>query len=237
MDKIHHISELIQIAEKLPSDDWVGGWFYRGQSNKEWDLIPKAFRPPYSGDSFDFKFKMWLKNSHNYPEMDYSSEIEAMAIAQHHGFPTKLLDWTSNILIAAFFACCENFEQDAKIFAYFPTQYIYLGKEIGPIEIKRIVAYQPKPVSARLKSQSGCFTFHKEESFKIENEYFEPGRHDTLKEWVIPADKKAMFLHMLDRLSINYRNLFPDLDGLSKHFCLQDEIDVRRRLTMGDADS
>ncbi|MDN3639079.1 FRG domain-containing protein [Simiduia curdlanivorans] len=225
MIKIVQASYLLKIAEDLPSDDYVGGWFYRGQSNKDWGLEPKAFRSPYlEGDGFDFKFKMWLKHSHNYSGMDYSNEIEAMAIAQHHGFATKLLDWTSNILIAAFFACSDNFESDAKIIAYFPTQYIYLDDEMAPVEIENAVGFQPKAVAARLKSQSGCFTYHKEEAFKIENKYFGPGQHDTLYEWIIPREHKIEILKTLDRLSINYRTLFPDLDGLSKHFCLQDEI-------------
>jgi hypothetical protein len=225
---IHHLSDLIKIAEQLPSDDYVGGWFYRGQSDKKWQLEPKANRRPYSeGDSFEFKFKMWLKHSHNYPGIEYSNEFEAMAIAQHHGFATKLLDWSSNILTAAFFACSENLKEDAKIFAYFPIQYIYLdNNQMAPIEIKRVVGYQPKSVTNRLKTQSGCFTYHKEDDFKIENEFFEPGQHNTLGEWVIPANRKPSFLHILDRLAVNHKTLFPDLDGLSKHFCLQDEIRV-----------
>tara|TARA_R100000935_G_scaffold56407_1_gene87883 strand:- start:273 stop:959 length:687 start_codon:yes stop_codon:yes gene_type:complete len=225
MDVIHQVSDLLKIAEELPSDDYVGGWFYRGQSDKNWDLAPKAFREPYcNGDSFDFKFKMWLKFSHNYPGMVYANEIEAMAIAQHHGFATKLLDWSSNILTAAFFACSDNLDSDAKIIAYFPTQYIYLDEKISPVELKGVVAYQAKPVADRLKSQSGCFTYHKEKKFQIENSFFIPGNHHTLKEWIIPSECKVSILKMLDRLSINYRTLFPDLDGLSKHFCLQDEI-------------
>jgi hypothetical protein len=224
--EIQSLSDLIQIAEALPSDDYVGGWFYRGQSDAAWELEPKAHRRPYSeGDRFEFKFKMWLKQSHNYPGMQYSNEVEAMAIAQHHGFASKLLDWSSNILTAAFFACSGNLKKDAKIFAYFPTQYIYLEDNLmAPGEIKRVVAYQPKSVTNRLKAQCGCFTYHKESDFKIENEFFIPGDHDTLGEWVIPANKKSSFLHMLDRLAINYKTLFPDLDGLSKHYCLQDEI-------------
>lgn len=225
MITITQASHLLKIAEDLPSNDYVGGWFYRGQSNSEWGLEPKAFRAPYlGGGGFDFKFKMWLKYSHNYLGMNYSDKIEAMAIAQHHGFATKLLDWSSNILTAAFFACCDNFESDAKIIAYFPTQYIYLDEDMCPVEIKNVVAIQPKAVADRLKSQSGCFTYHEKEEFKIEDQYFEPGQHKTLYEWIIPAEHKVEILKMLDRLSINYRTLFPDLDGLSKHFCLQDII-------------
>jgi hypothetical protein len=232
MKKIESISELIKISEMLPSNDYVGGWFYRGQSDKNWAVEPKAFRTPYSeGDKFEFKFKMWLKQAHNYPELNYSNEYEAMAIAQHHGFATKLLDWSSNILIAAFFACCDNLKEDAKILAYHPLQYIFTDDDVlCPVEIERVVAYQPKAVTSRLKSQSGYFTYHKNKEYIIENEYFEIGRHETLHEWVIPADKKLSILLMLDRLSINHKTIFPDLDGLSKHHCLMDEIkDLNKR--------
>ncbi|MEW8217998.1 MAG: FRG domain-containing protein [Candidatus Thiodiazotropha taylori] len=161
----------------------MGGWFYRGQSDSEWGLVPNENRFPYYDENgFDFKFKMWLKHSHNYPNMKFSNDIEAMAIAQHHGFPTKLLDWSSNILTATFFACASNFDKDGKLITYFPTQYIYLGDDLSSVEISRVVGYQPKAVAERLKTQSGYFTYHKEQRFKIVNEYFRPGNHETLME-------------------------------------------------------
>lgn len=227
MDKLRSVQELLVVAAKLPSDDYVGGWFYRGQADASWEVEPKAHRFPYNeGDTFEFKFKMWLKQAHKYPEMDFENKLEAMAIAQHHGFPTKLLDWSSNILTSAFFACSSNFDKDGKIYAYFPTQYAYLEKDVlvPGGEPKNVVGYQPKGVAARLKAQSGYFTYHEKPEFKIENDFFRPGGHDTLFEWIIPSTSKVSILLMLDRLSVNYKTLFPDLDGLSKHHCLMDEV-------------
>jgi hypothetical protein len=91
-------------------------------------------------------------------------------------------------------------------------------------EPKNVVGYQPKGVAARLKAQSGYFTYHEKPEFKIENDFFRPGGHDTLFEWIIPSTSKVSILLMLDRLSVNYKTLFPDLDGLSKHHCLMDEV-------------
>ncbi|MDS1842195.1 FRG domain-containing protein [Vibrio vulnificus] len=227
MKKLESVQDLMAVAADLPSDDYVGGWFYRGQADASWDLEPKAHRFPHNvGDKFEFKFKMWLKQAYKYPGMDFENELEAMAIAQHHGFATKLLDWSSNILTSAFFACSSNFDKDGKIYAYFPTQYAYLEKDVlvPGGEPKNVVGYQPKGLAARLQAQSGYFTYHKQPEFKIENKFFEPGKHDTLFEWTIPAEAKLSIILMLDRLSVNYKTLFPDLDGLSKHHCLMDEV-------------
>ncbi len=135
-------------------------------------------------------------------------------------------DWTSNILTAAFFACSSDFDKNGKLYAYFPTQYAYLEKDVlvPGGEPERVVGYQPKSVAERLQAQSGYFTYHKEEEFKVLNERFRPGGHDTLFEWTIPSECKASIINMLDRLSVNYKTLFPDLDGLSKHHCLMDQI-------------
>lgn len=230
MKEIRNLSEVINIAEELPSDDWVGGWFYRGQSIKSWDLIPKAYREPHNkGQHFDYKYSMWLRQSFKYPDMQYENEFEAMAIAQHHGFPTKYLDWSSNILIAAFFACSDNLNLDGRLFAYFPTHYVTEPDQKKFNDYENVVAYQPRAVSSRVKSQSGNFTYHRSADIKIIDKIFEPTGVNTLHDWVIPAESKIQILNTLDRLAVNFRTLFPDLDGLSRHHCLLDLIENSRQ--------
>ena len=227
MEQINTIQELITISEQQPSDDWVGGWFYRGQSKKEWELTPKAYRIPHIHANFEHNYSMWKKQSCRLDNFHYENEFENMAIAQHHGFPTKYLDWSSNILIATFFACSENLDTDGKLFAYFPTHYITEPNEKSLTDFDDIVAFQPRPISDRIQSQLGVFTFHPNKEAKIKNKFFEPARHHTLYDWTIPSNRKILLLKSLDRLGINFKTIFQDLDGLSKHYCLMDEIKTR----------
>ena len=223
MDYITSVKELLDLSEKLPSDDWVGGWFYRGQADVTWELIPKAYREPYSKD-FDFKYNMWIKQAIRFQELNFENEFECMAIAQHHGFPTKLLDWSSNILVAAFFACSDQLSEDARLTAFFPTWYV-TNPEIKEFkDYDDVVAYQPPPIADRIRAQLGNFTYHPTDDSIIENSIFPPTKQDTLHEWVIPAKSKATILKSLDRLGVNFKNIYPDIDGLSKHFCLMDEV-------------
>ncbi|MBH0040255.1 FRG domain-containing protein [Pseudoalteromonas sp. SWN166] len=223
MNYINSVTELLELSERLPSDDWCGGWFYRGQADSSWELVPKAYREPHLSN-FEFKYKMWIKQASRFQELNFQNEFECMAIAQHHGFPTKFLDWSSNILVAAFFACSGELNKDAKLTAYFPTWYVNEPEMKKFIDYDDVVAYQPPPIADRIRAQLGNFTYHPSSDSVIKNSIFPPTKKDTLHEWIIPRESKSIILKSLDRIGINFKYIYPDIDGLSKHFCLMDEV-------------
>ena len=94
---------------------------YRGQSNKEWKPLPSAFR---SREDFLCEH-IYLKEFRNiaYEECRNCSSFEIIAKAQHYGVPTRLLDVTSNPLVALFFACNDGqeFENDGAVYLIGPT--------------------------------------------------------------------------------------------------------------------
>ena len=62
-------------------------------------------------------FESWKLRAIEYLAQRPGSDWEWLAIAQHHGLATRLLDWTRNPLNALWFAVCEQGTEEAVLFA------------------------------------------------------------------------------------------------------------------------
>jgi len=204
---------------------------FRGQREDK-DLLPKLarldLRPKKTmREVEDMIIKEFKRTYIPYVDREWTDEWDILALAQHHGLPTRLLDWTFNALQALWFAVRkppakddEGNDKPGIVWVFLPTTEDYRKQEEdkSPFEVKLSKIFRPRIVGRRLSSQSGVFTVHAMIDNSTMVRFNEHQRYkDKLKRIVIQPGSFPTIRKELDMLGINHSTAFPDLDGLCKH--------------------
>lgn len=97
------VNQFINVIDKLPRDPKFT-YFYRGHANSSYVLEPSIYRDDGFLKNEDVFFREFVaRNPNHFSECKYA--IDYLVMMQHYELPTRLLDLTTNPLIALFFAC------------------------------------------------------------------------------------------------------------------------------------
>jgi hypothetical protein len=189
-----------------------------------------------------------LRNFRKYAHARASNGVDSiwhwLALAQHHGLPTRLMDWTYSPFVALHFATedpgtythdglvwCVNF---VKAHELLPKQLRRLlerehsdaltvemlsGLESLPafdsLASEPFVAFmEPPSLDDRILNQFALFSMVSNPALGLDDWIERHG--DLVRRVVIPAELKWEVRDKLDQANINERTLFPGLDGLSR---------------------
>ena len=190
-------------------------WCFRGHSSVHWKLIPKAGRSATVVKNEKDYFASWKRRAVEYVSAQSMDDWDWLSVAQHHGLPTRLLDWSMNPMIAAYFAVAGEAKEDAAIYAFSPAYYV-LREKVKPLDYRSkfgIALFRPDAYTSRIARQSGVFTVHGPANTEIKDKK-EIG---VLERIIIPKSNVTKIRKALDHYGYNHASLFPDLDGLSAH--------------------
>lgn len=206
---IESLQDLIDFATSYGKSTVI----YRGVKSTEYELIPKIGRRMRNGRPLTVKQELYILRLFKQRAIAHMNRVpdpwELLAIAQHHGLPTRLLDWTRNPLVAAFFAVEKEHNGDSAIYAYRSFKHLRIEDYPDPFQVDRISRIIPNHVTIRITVQSGLFTIHP-------NPY-EPFKSTAIKKAIIPNLQRKTLKRALSTVGIDVASMFPDLDGIARH--------------------
>jgi hypothetical protein len=233
-----------ELQDELFTDSWNEGlglhrsnFAFRGRPLAAEDLTTSLAR---LGEDTAAIERPLLRHFRKYAARDavpVDSTWNWLALAQHHGLPTRLLDWTYSPYVALHFATARAraFEEDGAIWMVdyvrahqlaprklreqleleganvFTTEMIgAVAEDFDDLEAlgEFVVFVEPPSFDDRIVNQYALFSLASEPSMSLDS--------GLLRKIVIPAELKWEIRDKLDQANITERVLFPGLDGLSR---------------------
>jgi len=196
---------------------------YRGHQKYNWELKPRIARV-HTADKL--KEKKILDEFYNLSIPYLSdwrsySDWDKIAIAQHFRLRTRLLDWTTNPLIALWFAFQKPNDDSVKrcVWGVLADESNLSNMNNDLFSQNPISFFKPNQLNSRIISQSGWFSVHQHD--ESNNSYFEINAeycgHENLAKFIFPDNERNQILQFLDSLGINQHSVFKDLDSLSEY--------------------
>jgi hypothetical protein len=217
------ITSLSQYTEYLEDECQGEALLFRGQS-EDWNLFPKIARLWLNKDVLEAERLMLQELKRQaVPFLQYepADDWDWLALAQHHGMATRLLDWTANPIAALWFAVQRPAAhgEPGVVWVFEPHQDDYPVTGSSPFSGSRTSVFRPRHITRRITAQSGWFTVHR---YIPSQKRFVALNHNTryrkrLKKLSIPTDAFAHLRKELDRWGFNASSLFGDIDGLCRH--------------------
>lgn len=214
------LSNLVEHFSKYSAHDWL----FRGVTDETHGLVAKIGRQNTRGikngnrrsyrlDDEMALISMFRSQAMAHVERQPSTDLEWLALAQHFGVPTRLLDWTESLFVAAWFAVQKgggkDSEADSAIWVTRGIDTIEADSSNDPLDIKNACTYRPAHVSQRISAQASVLMVCPSPTSEVKLPF--------VKKITIAKDAEFRLKKRLNACGINRRLLFPDLQGLAEH--------------------
>ena len=192
---IDRLPEILEKISELTHKAAEGDYIYRGEPKCYPRVSSKLYReyPEIEVEYFDIEVvqREILDEAKRF--IRQSNEDDTLTQLQHYGYPTNLIDFTTDYNIALFFSCYSEADEDGRVILLNETEHLSLLKE-------------PTNPENRVVAQKSVFV-------QSPNGLVEPS--DVV---VIPSSLKASAMEYLDKYhGINAATVFNDIHGFIRY--------------------
>lgn len=214
-------------------------WF-RGQRLASWPLLPNLYRRRLADAETDLRMEFRRRAMQLIPGRMPADDWQWYFLMQHHGAPTRLLDWTDSALVALFFAVSSNaagsprVDADAAVWMLDPwalngavlgdhrvydTSWSHAAAYLpvlpsADLEPSLPIAIDPPHFTTRVAVQRSHFTVFGSDPDGLAR--VASGYERMLAKVTIPRRAIAQVRIDLGTCGIRDTSVFPDLEGLSR---------------------
>jgi hypothetical protein len=231
---------------KVVSHSPYSNWAFRGERDERWPLYSSLSRYFMN---FGVAEKAWpeqesrilrifKRKAHQFLDKppEPGDDFQWLALMQHHGAPTRLIDFSWSPYVAAFFAL-ERTLSDGVVWAMNPAR-IDSSRAHKPVRMDPRISHnftryflkgdrhfiwlgEPHTMNRRLIAQSGTFVVPGVLNVPIEEMLSDSDQENILAKIVLTNPVREVGMRELYRMNITYATLFPDLDGLARSMAFE----------------
>jgi hypothetical protein len=165
--EISTIQEYINLVDEIKNENGANDLIFRGQPVDK-PLLPKiarlTLRKRKIKDIEQPIFEEFKRGVIPYTEFRPDNDWDWLALAQHHGLPTRLLDWTYSALTALWFAVKDISAPESNGIVYIlagdTDDFQFDTGASSPFFVQSTKIFRSSVVTKRISAQSGLFTVH-----------------------------------------------------------------------------
>jgi hypothetical protein len=205
-----------------------GFWSFRGQRKEHWNL--GLHHTPNTSwlDDHLRQFTRRCMETISSPYLPETDPWRWLFFAQHYRLKTRLLDWTSNPLVAIYFAVENILSRGSDTDDYGAVWAVKVAEKhfktpeaVGrpPEKVRSWLMINPPPVTARLSRQSGKFSFHPGDNPQPLDTMARRNQEEEIVRIVLKGKGRKNpapeIRKQLGIMNVHHAALFPDSDGIA----------------------